>query len=412
MYRGSQYDPQAPGIVSSFQMTQVLYCPDLKFNLLSISQGLKEGFDFQFPAVNKCQIIAPTKDWYMMAPHDKRTALFCLEGRHLKTLPDRDALRASVVANDYELLFQAFRKFWASWFDNPNIDTNLGGALHPMYRRPPKENITLVASRMFHPTIVENDYPILRTVCTSILELIAPHHPDFRLNRMLVGLLGESRLTNEAIVRLWHRRLGHPGDSVLNELIHVNPDLKHLRGRRLPQLRCDSCRYAKSTRQPFKDRAVFRSTIPGQRIVSDIWGPFRVPSIGGAKYFVIFVDDFSRYTWLYLMKSRKDLRHSYSMFRSDFRRLFHAEILELHHMPSDDIDMLHMDNAQEYISLRDHLHREGSTTRCHFSMAYSPSQNGIAERRIGLIVLKIRCLLLEGDLPEFLWGRLHYMQSG
>ena len=113
----------------------------------------------------------------------------------------------------------------------------------------------------------------------------------------MVGLLGESRLANEAIVRLWHRRLGHPGDSVLNELIHVNPDLKHLRGRRLPQLNCEACRYAKSTRQPFKDRAVFRATHPGQRIVSDIGGPFRNPSIGGAKYFVIFVDDFTRYTY-------------------------------------------------------------------------------------------------------------------
>jgi hypothetical protein len=63
-----------------------------------------------------------------------------------------------------------------------------------------------------------------------------------------------------------------------------------------------------------------------------------------------------------------------------------------------------MDNAQEYISLRNHIRREGIPTRCHFSMAYSPSQNGIAERRIGLIVLKMRSLLLEGDLPKILWG--------
>jgi len=95
-----------------------------------------------------------------------------------------------------------------------------------MYRRPPKESISSVAARIFHPTIVEHEYPILRTVCTSILSLTTPDNPDFRLNRMLVGLLGESRLTNEAIVRLWHRRLGHPGDTVLNELINLNPDIK------------------------------------------------------------------------------------------------------------------------------------------------------------------------------------------
>ena len=274
MYHGSRYDPKATSILSTFTMSEVLYCPDLQFNLLSISQGLKEGYDFHFPAVNRCQIIAPSKDWYMMAPHDKQTALFCLYCNHTSRPLNRGALYCSVTSSDYEALFKAFRKLWESWFNNPNIDTNLGGALHPMYRRPPKDTISSVAARIFHPTIVEHEYPILRTVCTSILSLTTPDNPDFRLNRMLVGLLGESRLTNEAIVRLWHRRLGHPGDTVLNELINLNPDLKHLRGRRLPQLRCDSCRLAKSVRQPFKDRAVFRATYPGQRIVSDIWGPF------------------------------------------------------------------------------------------------------------------------------------------
>jgi hypothetical protein len=79
------------------------------------------------------------------------------------------------------------------------------------------------------------------------------------------------------------------------------------------------------------------------------------------------------------------------------------EMDSLCHSPSDDIEMLHMDNAQEYISLRNHMRREVIPRRCLFSMAYSPSQNGITERRIGLIVLKMRSLLLEGDLPKILW---------
>ena len=141
IYRGSRYDPKADFIVSSFLMTEVLYCPDLKFNLLSISQGLQEGFDFQFPAVNRCQIISPGKDWYMMAPHDRKTALFCLNCCYSTTPSlDREALHASVMSSDYESLFKAFHKLWKSWFNNPNIDTNLGGALHPVYRRPPNQS--------------------------------------------------------------------------------------------------------------------------------------------------------------------------------------------------------------------------------------------------------------------------------
>ena len=277
--------------------------------------------------------------------------------------------------------------------------------MHPFYVHPPRDfKGAPSASYLFHPLIVEGGHPILSSVSTSIEQLINSSNPRFRLNRRIIANIGEARLTNEAVTRLWHRRLGHPGNSVLKELIKLNPSLKHLSGRRLPDLRCSSCEYAKSKKQPFRSSALFRATYPGQRIVSDIWGPFRVPTIGNARYFVIFVDDYSRYTWLYTMTNRKDLSKSFDQFRIDFRELFRKEMNTLCHSPSDNIEMLHMDNAQEYISLRNHIRREGIPTRCHFSMAYSPSQNGIAERRIGLIVLKMRSLLLEGDLPKILWG--------
>ena len=46
----------------------------------------------------------------------------------------------------------------------------------------------------------------------------------------------------------------------------------------------------------------------------DIWGPSPIATVGGFKYFVIFVDDFSRYTWVYLMHNRSELAQIYYTF--------------------------------------------------------------------------------------------------
>lgn len=398
------YDPVQPSSQGVLHLAKVFWCPDLHFNLLSVSQGLRQGLNFEFPRVDLCRISLVSQDAYVLAPHDLRTALFTLRATPAPLSPKMALMGASLTEKFIAFQDQYLKEF-KRWTEDPHVNVAKGGVLHPFYVQPPHEfQGAPSASYLFHPWIVERGHPILSSVCMAIAKLTSFSHPMFRLNTRVCALIGEARLTNGAVTRLWHRRLGHPGSSVLKDLIKLNPSLYHLRGRRLPDLKCSSCEYAKSKRQPFRSSAVFRATYPGQRIVSDIWGPFRVPTIGSARYFVIFVDDYSRYTWLYTMTTRKDLIKSFENFRTDFKQLFRKEMDSLSHSPSDDIEMLHMDNAQEYISLRNHLRREGIPTRCHFSMAYSPSQNGIAERRIGLIVLKMRSLLFEGDLPKILWG--------
>jgi len=39
----------------------------------------------------------------------------------------------------------------------------------------------------------------------------------------------------------------------------------------------------------------------------DIWGPYSIPSIHGHKYFLIIVDDYSRYTWIFLLKRKSEV---------------------------------------------------------------------------------------------------------
>ena len=100
-------------------------------------------------------------------------------------------------------------------------------------------------------------------------------------------------VSNEAM--LWHKRLGHPCSKLLhstlssfnnNVAISVHSDICS---------QCKSCISAKMHKLPFP-KHVKSSSCPLQLVHSDVWGPAPVPSILGYKYYVIFVDDFSRFT--------------------------------------------------------------------------------------------------------------------
>ena len=74
-----------------------------------------------------------------------------------------------------------------------------------------------------------------------------------------------------------------------------------------------SCQLGKQPVLPFNTRESISTKI-FDLIHSNVWGPSFVSSIGGFRYFVIFVDDYSRYSWIFNMKHRFELLQVYSNF--------------------------------------------------------------------------------------------------
>ncbi|KAL5752057.1 hypothetical protein ACOSQ2_022564 [Xanthoceras sorbifolium] len=87
----------------------------------------------------------------------------------------------------------------------------------------------------------------------------------------------------------------------------------HLGSIQFQKFDCTSCHFGKQTKLPFNNSVSF-SSAPFDLKHSDIWGPAPIPIEGRSRYFVIFVDDFSRYTWIYLLHHRSELVSIYQTF--------------------------------------------------------------------------------------------------
>ena len=82
-----------------------------------------------------------------------------------------------------------------------------------------------------------------------------------------------------------------------------------------------------------------RASAPFELVHYDIWGLYPVLFLTGFRYFVTFVDDFSRVTWLYLMKSHSKHFSHFSAFCAELQTQFHVSV-----------QTLRSDNAKEYLS--------------------------------------------------------------
>ncbi|KAK2418425.1 putative mitochondrial protein [Trifolium repens] len=184
---------------------------------------------------------------------------------------------------------------------------------------------------------------------------------------------------------LLHRRLGHPSLSKLKKMVSDLPQLE--------SLQCESCQLGKHVRASFSSRINNRAMSPFDVIHSDVWGPSRVPSTLGYKYYVTFIDDFSRCTWIFLMKDRSELFNIFKNYCSEIMTQF-----------GKTIRILRSDNAKEYFSDRfnSFMHSKGIIHQS--SCPHTPQQNGVAERKHRHIVDTARTLLLNANVPLKFWG--------
>jgi transposase InsO family protein len=192
---------------------------------------------------------------------------------------------------------------------------------------------------------------------------------------------------------LWHRRLGHAGEEKM-KLFQTNvegiPAL--VPGQRRT---CETCALTKSAKTINRD-ASEHTERPLQRVYTDFWGPFGVPTPSGARYMLTFTDDYSRRSWIYLTRTRTELYERFREWQMTAER-----------QSNEKLQAIRCDNAGEYQALATRLRRENGVV-FEFTTPYTPEQNGVAERLNRTLITKVRAMLAEADLPQWLWGEAAY----
>ncbi|CAI7890076.1 unnamed protein product [Closterium sp. NIES-54] len=200
---------------------------------------------------------------------------------------------------------------------------------------------------------------------------------------------------------LWHHRLGHPSLPCLRGM-HSRLLVSGL-PRSLPPLPpspappCLPCVEGRQRAAPHSS-SFPPTTAPLQTLHMDVWGPARVSGQGCERYFLLVVDDYTRYTTLFPLHNKGEV----SVVLIPWIRTVR---LQLRARFGQDLPVLrlHYDRGGEFFSdlLRDFCRGEGITQS--FTLPDSPQQNGIAERRIGLVMEVARTSMIHAATPHFLW---------
>ncbi|CAI5965085.1 unnamed protein product [Closterium sp. NIES-65] len=200
---------------------------------------------------------------------------------------------------------------------------------------------------------------------------------------------------------LWHHRLGHPSVQRLRAM-HSRYLVSGL-PRVLPAIppspapTCLPCVEGRQRAAPHSS-SFPPTTAPLQTLHMDVWGPARVRGQGQERYFLIVVDDYSRYTSVFPLRTKAEVPYVLIPWirraRLQLSERFHSDFPVLR---------LHSDRGGEFSSdlLAAYCAEHGIEQS--FTLPASPQKDGVAERRIGLVMEVARTSLIHAAAPHFLW---------
>jgi len=194
-------------------------------------------------------------------------------------------------------------------------------------------------------------------------------------------------------LNLWHRRLAHHSYADIKKMI--NQDLVtglDLQSKQHPDPICEPCLAGKMHSNPFPS-SLSHSVAPLDLIHSDLHGPVKKETHSGYKYWITFIDDYSRFRMVYPLKSKSGAFDAFRTFKA---------YAENHH--GTKIKALQDDKGGEYMSNAFiKFTNECGIVRRH-TTRNRPQQNGVAERANRTLAEDITSMLNESKLPVQFWG--------
>nr|GEX68060.1 retrovirus-related Pol polyprotein from transposon TNT 1-94 [Tanacetum cinerariifolium] len=192
---------------------------------------------------------------------------------------------------------------------------------------------------------------------------------------------------------LWYRRLSHLNFDTINllsknDIVVGVPKLKFIKDHLF-----SSCELGKAKRKSFHIKITPSLKRRLQLLHMDLCGPMRVASIKGKRYVLVIVDDYSRYTWTHFLRSKDETPE----VLIDFLRLVQRGL-------QAQVRIVRTDKGTKFLNQTLHVYFATEGILHQTSVAQTPKQNGIVERRNRTLVEAARTMLNAAKVPLFFWA--------
>nr|GEW09685.1 hypothetical protein [Tanacetum cinerariifolium] len=194
---------------------------------------------------------------------------------------------------------------------------------------------------------------------------------------------------------LWHRRLGHLNFKTMNKLVRNNL-VKGLPSKCFENDHtCVACLKEKQHKASCKSKLVNYVSKPFHTLHMDLFGPTSVSSLNHKWYCLVVTDDFSRFTWIFFLRTKDET--------SSILRNFITEIENLKDLK---VKIIRYDNRGEFKTQEMNKFCTKKGIRREFSNATTPQQNRVAKRRNRTLIEAARTMLADAKLPVTFWAEV------
>ena len=194
--------------------------------------------------------------------------------------------------------------------------------------------------------------------------------------------------------KIWHLRFGHLGGENLKKLVNKEmvKGLQPRAGFSTSGEICEGCMKGRQTREVFPD-AEHRGRQHLELVHSDVCGPINPKSLGGNRYYLTFVDDFSRKSWVYLLREKSEVLKYFKKWKVMAEKQSEKKL-----------KIFRTDRGGEYLSteFKNFLSEQGIVHQV--TMAGTPQQNGVAERLNRTLQEKARSMMVSSGMNGKFWG--------
>jgi hypothetical protein len=188
---------------------------------------------------------------------------------------------------------------------------------------------------------------------------------------------------------LWHRRLAHVGMKNLHKLLKG----EHILGLTNVHFEkdgvCSACQVGKQVGAHHPHKNILTTERPLELLHMDLFSPIAYISIGGSKYYLVIVDDYSHFTWVFFLQEKSQTQETLKGFLRWTQNEFRLRIKNIR-----------SDNGTEFKNSQIEGFLEDEGIKHEFSSPYTPQQNGVVERKNRTLIDMARTMLDEYKTPD------------